>query len=87
MRAVLCMYMATVSGDRCNPTIREFWVRLKNAGNQDASRSLACMRKLLTILNAMLRNRTLRDRDYRRRSLNWLKPENAGRGGRPFGRP
>lgn len=52
------LYMATVSAIRCNPAIREFWVHLRNAGKPGRVALVACMRKLLTILNAMLRTRT-----------------------------
>ena len=53
VRAVL--YMATVSALRHNPTIRPFYQRLKEAGKPSLVAIVACMRKLLTILNAMLR--------------------------------
>lgn len=53
-RAVL--YMATVSAIRCNDTIRAFAERLKNAGKPPKVVIVACMRKLLTIMNSMLKN-------------------------------
>ena len=55
VRAVL--YMATVAGVRCNPTLREFFTRLCAAGKPKKVALTACMRKLLTILNAMMRTR------------------------------
>lgn len=55
VRAVL--YMATISAMRCNPGIREFATRLKQAGKPPKIVIVACMRKLLTIMNAMLKNR------------------------------
>lgn len=54
VRAVL--YMATVSAIRCNPAIKAFADRLKQAGKPAKVVIVACMRKLLTIMNAMLKN-------------------------------
>jgi transposase len=54
VRAVL--YMATVSAIRCNPAIKTFADRLKQAGKPTKVVIVACMRKLLTIMNAMLKN-------------------------------
>jgi transposase len=56
VRAVL--YMATVAAVRCNPTIRGFFTRLCAAGKPKKLALTACMRKLLTILNVMMRTRT-----------------------------
>jgi transposase len=53
VRAVL--YMATVSAARFNDTIRSFYRRLLAAGKAPKVALIACARKLLTILNAMLR--------------------------------
>ncbi len=50
------LYMSTVSAIRCNPTVRAFWNRLKAAGKPGRVALVACMRKLLTILNAILRS-------------------------------
>jgi transposase len=50
------LYMAAVSAIRCNPKIREFWNRLKNAGKPGRVALVACMRKLLTVLNAIVRS-------------------------------
>jgi transposase len=54
IRAVL--YMATLSAIRCNPVIHTFYDRLTRAGKEAKVALVACMRKLLTILNAMLHN-------------------------------
>jgi transposase len=54
VRAVL--YMAAVSAIRCNPAIKAFADRLKQAGKPAKVVIVACMRKLLTIMNAMLKN-------------------------------
>lgn len=56
VRAVL--YMATLSAIRCNPVIRAFYLRLIAAGKEQKVAITACMRKLLTILNAMVKNGT-----------------------------
>lgn len=54
VRAVL--YMAAVSAIRCNDTIKAFADRLKKAGKPPKVVIVACMRKLLTIMNSMLKN-------------------------------
>jgi transposase len=54
LRAVL--YMATVSAAAHNPVIRSFYQRLLRAGKPKKVALTACMRKLLTILNAMVRD-------------------------------
>ena len=56
LRATL--YMATLAAVRCNPVIRPYYQRLKAAGKKHKVAMVACMRKLLTILNAMIKNRT-----------------------------
>lgn len=57
LRSVL--YMATVSALRCNPVIRTFYQRLVGAGKPKKVAIVASMRKLLTILNAMVRDNTV----------------------------
>jgi transposase len=47
------LYMATLSARRCNPVIRAFATRLKQAGKPFKVILTACMRKLLIILNAI----------------------------------
>jgi transposase len=59
VRAV--MYMATMSAIRFNPAIKAFHSRLIAAGKPGKVALVACMRKLLTILNAMLRDQTVWD--------------------------
>lgn len=49
------MYMARLSAVRHNPTIRSTYQRLVDAGKKKKVALVACMHKLLTILNAMLR--------------------------------
>jgi transposase len=55
VRSVL--YMATVAAMRCNPVIRAFAERLKKSGKLNKVTITACMRKLLGLLNAMIRDR------------------------------
>jgi transposase len=50
------LYMATMSAVRYNPVIREFYERLVLAGKPHKVAMVACMRKLLTILNAMVKH-------------------------------
>jgi transposase len=50
------LYMATIAAIRSNPLIKTFSDRLKNAGKAAKVRIVACMRKLLTLLNAMVRD-------------------------------
>jgi transposase len=56
LRAVL--YMAALVGVKCNPVIAAFYERLLKAGKAKKVALVACMRKLLTILNAMIRSKT-----------------------------
>jgi len=49
------MYMATLVATRANPVIRAFYQRLLALGKPKKVALIACMRKLLTILNHMLR--------------------------------
>ena len=52
------LYMATLVASRFNPVIRVFYERLLHAGKPKKVALTACMRKLLTILNAMLQHHT-----------------------------
>jgi transposase len=56
IRAVL--YMAALVAARCNPVIRACYQRLRAAGKAKKVVLTACMRKLLIVLNAMLKHRT-----------------------------
>lgn len=56
VRAVL--YMGTLVAVRHNPVLRAFYQRLRAAGKLPKVALTACMRKLLTILNAMLKHQT-----------------------------
>jgi len=50
--------MAALVGVRCNPVMAAFYQRLLNAGKAKKVALVACMRKLLTILNAIIRSKT-----------------------------
>ena len=49
------LYMATLAATRFNPVIRAFYQRLLAAGKPKKVALVACMRKLLTILNAIVK--------------------------------
>ena len=53
VRSVL--HMATLTATRCNPVIKVFYDRLISAGKKHKVALTACMRKFITILNAMLK--------------------------------
>lgn len=50
------LYMATMTAVRWNPVIRTAYQRLLAAGKRKMTAIVACMRKLLVILNAMMRD-------------------------------
>jgi transposase len=50
------LYLAALCGSRWNPTLRPFYARLRGAGKPKKVALVACARKLLTILNAMVRD-------------------------------
>jgi len=52
------LYMGTLVATRYNPRIKAFYERLLAAGKLKKVALTACMRKFLTILNAMLKHRT-----------------------------
>lgn len=56
VRAML--FMSTLTGIRCNPVLKPFYEQLRANGKEHKVAMTACMRKLLTILNAMLKNNT-----------------------------
>ena len=56
MRRVL--YMGALTAMRHNPAIRQFAQRLKAAGKPSKVVIVACMRKLLTIMNTLIKTRT-----------------------------
>ncbi len=52
------LYMAALTATRHNPVIKVFYQRLKANGKCEKVAITACMRKLLTILNAMIRDQS-----------------------------
>ena len=50
------LYMACLSAKRCNPVIRSMFERLMKKGKVFKVAITACMRKMLTIMNAMTRD-------------------------------
>lgn len=56
VRAIL--YMAALTAIRCNPAIRVFYKRLIASGKKKMVAVVACMRKLLVMLNAILKHGT-----------------------------
>jgi transposase len=52
------LYMAAVSAARCNQVIRDFYQRLRSQGKPAKVALTACMRKLLVIMNSMLKHRS-----------------------------
>jgi transposase len=61
------LYMATLSATRCNPVIKEFYQRLLAKGKLKKVAIVACMRKLLTILNAMIKSNKPWDASFAQR--------------------
>lgn len=57
-RARAMLYMATLSATRCNPAVRLWYQRLLAAGKPKKVALVACMRKLLVVLNQMLKTKT-----------------------------
>jgi transposase len=57
-RVRAALYMAALSASRYNPVIKAFYQRLLTAGKAKKVALTACIRKLLTILNAMLKHGT-----------------------------
>jgi transposase len=50
------LYMATLSATLCNPIIKDFYQRLVAQGKHKKVALVACMRKLIVMLNAMVRD-------------------------------
>jgi transposase len=53
------LYMATLTAIRCNPVIKAFYQRLIDRNKLKKVAIIACMRKLLTIINVMVRDNKL----------------------------
>jgi len=52
------LYMATLSATQCNPVIKAFYKKLVAQGKHKKVALTACMRKFITILNTMIKNKT-----------------------------
>lgn len=63
------LYLPTISATKSNPAIRRFYLRLRGAGKTPMVALVACMRKLLIICNAMLRDRLGWDAHRSRRGV------------------
>lgn len=50
------LYMAVISGIRANPVLKEFYNKLISTGKAKKVAIIACMRKLIVMLNAMVRD-------------------------------
>ena len=55
VRSILYM-MAALSAINHNPLIKAFYLRLLSKGKNKKNALVACMRKLLTIANSMIKN-------------------------------
>jgi transposase len=63
-RSVRCaLYMAAISARRCNPVFQSFAKRLEQSGKRFKVVITACMRKLLVMLNSMIQNKTIWQRN------------------------
>jgi len=51
------LYMATLSATQCNPVIKDFYKKLVDQGKHKKVAIIACMRKFITMLNAMVRDK------------------------------
>ncbi len=60
------LYMAALTASRRNPAIKDFYDRLIAAGKLPKVALVACMRKLLGTLNAMVRSKQNWQADYKR---------------------
>jgi len=58
------LFMATLSSTRYNPVIKAFYERLVAQGKHKKVALTACMRKFITILNAMVRDRNTWEEKY-----------------------
>lgn len=59
------LYMAALTASRRNPSVKVFYERLIAAGKLPKVALVACMRKLLSTLNAMVRTKTHWSADYK----------------------
>jgi transposase len=62
------LYMGTIAAIRWNPVIKASYQRLRERGKPAKVAIVACMRKLLIILNAMIRTQTVWDEKFCKKS-------------------
>ena len=55
-RVRAALYMGALTASRCNPAIRDFYQRLLAAGKPKKVALTACMRKLLIIMNSIVKS-------------------------------
>jgi transposase len=72
------LYMAALTAARCNPAIRPLYQRLVARGKSKKVAIVACIRKLLTLLTAMVRDNTTFGTPAPRRSLVLPSPSPQG---------
>jgi len=58
------MFMPTLSAIRWNPVIRNYWNHLISAGKSKMVAVVACMRKLIVILNSMVAKKEAWNPDF-----------------------
>ncbi len=58
------LYMATMNASKHNSVIRDFYQRLIKSGKLKMVALVACMRKLIIILNAMVKNNTMWEENF-----------------------
>jgi transposase len=51
------LYMATLTAVRCNPWLRPFYTQLRARGKKPKQALVACMRKLVVLLNSILKTK------------------------------
>lgn len=59
LRVRTVMFMAMISSIKCNPVFKAYYQKLKAAGKLPKVAMVACMRKLIVILNTMVKNEAL----------------------------
>ena len=62
------LYMGTLASIRWNPVIRKHYTQLRERGKAAKVAIVACMRKLLIILNALIRTNTPWDEHFAQKS-------------------
>jgi transposase len=64
------LYMAALTAKRCNPVIRALYERLTARGKPHKVAMVACMRKMLIVLNTMAKTNALWNADFKTSSGN-----------------